>query len=87
MPDVNEIERELQILEVELRKLEGEYNMYFAGRLPRPPWETRSRVEGLVKKLDRSYIQNYGDRFRFSTLQSRFAAFIASIRASFFRIL
>ena len=76
MPDVNEIERELQILEVELRKLEGEYNMYFAGRLPRPPWETRSRVEGLVKKLDRSYIQNYGDRFRFSTLQSRFAAFI-----------
>jgi len=76
MPDVTEIERELQILEVELRKLEGEYNMYFAGRLPRPPWETRSRVEGLVKKLDRSYIQNYGDRFRFSTLQSRFAAFI-----------
>ena len=76
MPDVKEIERELQILEVELRKLEGEYNMYFAGRLPRPPWETRSRVEGLVKKLDRSYIQNYGDRFRFSTLQSRFAAFI-----------
>jgi len=76
VPDVNEIERELQILEVELRKLEGEYNMYFAGRLPRPPWETRSRVEGLVKKLDRSYIQNYGDRFRFSTLQSRFAAFI-----------
>jgi hypothetical protein len=76
MPDVKEIERELQILEVELRKLEGEYNMYFAGRLPRPPWETRSRVEGLVKKLDRSYIQNYGDRFRFSTLQSRFSAFI-----------
>jgi hypothetical protein len=50
--------------------------MYFAGRLPRPPWETRSRVEGLVKKLDRSHIQNYGDRFRFSTLQSRFSAFI-----------
>ena len=76
MTDSNELARELQILEVELRKLEGEYNMYFAGRLPRPPWETRSRVEGLVKKLDRSYIQNYGDRFRFSTLQSRFAAFI-----------
>ena len=76
MPDGKELERELQILEVELRKLEGEYNMYFAGRLPRPPWETRSRVEGLVKKLDRTYIQNYGDRFRFSTLQSRFSAFI-----------
>jgi hypothetical protein len=71
-----ELDRDLQVLESELRKLEGEYNMYFAGRLPRPPWETRSRVDVLVKRLDRSYIQNYGDRFRFSTLQSRFAAFI-----------
>src|ERR1700674_2037983 len=50
--------------------------MYFAGRLPRPPWETRTRVEQFVKRLDRSYIQNYGHRFRFSTLQARFAAFV-----------
>ena len=76
MPDVKEIERELQILESDLRKLEGEYNMYFSGRLPRPPWETRGRVEAMLKRLDRSVIQNYGDRFRFTTLQSRFAAFV-----------
>ncbi len=76
MPEVPDLERELQILEVELRKLEGEYNMYFSGRLPRPPFETRSRVEQLVKRLDRSYIQNFGDRFRFTTLQGRFAAFV-----------
>ena len=50
--------------------------MFFAGRLPRPPWETRHRVEALVKQFDRAYIQNYGDRFRFLTLQSRFAAFV-----------
>jgi hypothetical protein len=74
--DTQDFERDLQILEVELRKLEGEYNMYFAGRLPRPPWETRARVEQSVKRLDRSYIQNYGDRFRFSTLQARFSAFV-----------
>jgi hypothetical protein len=76
VPEVPEFERDLQILEVELRKLEGEYNMYFSGRLPRPPWETRSRVEQLVRRLDRAYIQNYGDRFRFTTLQARFAAFV-----------
>ena len=76
MADVKEIERELQILESDLRKLEGEYNMYFSGRLPRPPWETRGRVEAMLKRLDRSVIQNYGDRFRFTTLQSRFAAFV-----------
>src|SRR5215213_7849790 len=50
--------------------------MYFSGRLPRPPWETRSRVEAMIKRIDRGVIQNYGDRFRFTTLQSRYAAFI-----------
>jgi hypothetical protein len=75
LPEPKDLDRELQILESDLRKLEGEYNMYFSGRLSRPPWETRSRVEKAVKRLDRTYIQNYGDRFRFSTLQARFSAF------------
>lgn len=75
MTQPSDLERDLQLLEVELRKLESEYNMFFSGRLPKPPWETRSRVEALVKRLDRAYIQNYGDRFRFSTLQTRFATF------------
>ena len=30
------------VLEAELKRLEAEYSMFFAGRLPRPPWETRS---------------------------------------------
>jgi hypothetical protein len=63
-------------LAADLRQLEAEYNMYFSGRLPKPPWETRNRVEALVKQYDRAYIQNFGDRFRFVTLQSRYAAFI-----------
>jgi hypothetical protein len=75
VPEPADIQRELRHLEVELRKLEAEYNMYFAGRLARPPWHTRTRVEQLVKQLDRSYIQNYADRFRFTTLQTRFATF------------
>ena len=76
MPDPSDVERALQLLEVELKRLEAEYNMYFAGRLPKPPWETRGRVDAMVKQLDRSYIPNYGDRFRFSTLQSRVATLI-----------
>src|SRR4051812_16830893 len=50
--------------------------MFFSGRLPKPPWETRARVEALVKQYDRAHIVNTGDRFRFMTLQSRFATFI-----------
>jgi hypothetical protein len=66
----------MQRLEAGLKQLEAEYNMYFSGRLPKPPWETRSRVAALIKQYDRAYIQNYGDRFRFTSLQSRFAAFV-----------
>ena len=76
MPEPTSVEKDLQRLETEMRRLEAEYNMFFAGRLPKPPWETRSRVDALVKQYDRSYIQNYGDRFRFMTLQARYAAFI-----------
>src|SRR5580765_7470869 len=50
--------------------------MFFSGRLPKPPWETRARVEALVKQYDRAHIVNTGDRFRFTTLQSRFATFV-----------
>jgi hypothetical protein len=70
------IDKDLTRLESELKQLEAEYNMFFSGRLPKPPWETRARVEALVKQYDRAYIPNTGDRFRFSTLQSRLAAFI-----------
>jgi hypothetical protein len=72
----SDTERDLQRLETALKQLEAEYNMFFAGRLPKPPWETRSRVEALVKQYDRAYIQNYGDRFRFTTLQSRYASLV-----------
>jgi hypothetical protein len=64
------------LLETELKRLEAEYNMFFAGRLPRPPWETRGRVDALIKRLDRMHLGNYGDRFRFMTIQSRYSTFV-----------
>ena len=70
-----EIDRELNTLEAELKRLEAEYNMFFAGRLPRPPWETRGRVNAMVRRLDNAHISNTGGRFRFNTLQSRFVTF------------
>ena len=75
MAEPKELQRELQILESDLRKLEGEYNMYFSGRLRgrrgKRATASRRRSSGSIAP-----IQNYGDRFRFTTLQSRFSAFI-----------
>jgi hypothetical protein len=71
-PERRAFDTQMSQLEAEIRRLEGEYNQYFAGRLPRPPFETKNRVTALVKKFDNSYIQNTADRFRFETLQTRF---------------
>jgi hypothetical protein len=74
-PKGSEFDREMQMLEAEIKRLEAEYNMFFAGRLPRLPWETRARVDALVKRYDRMPMTNTAERFRFGTLQARFASF------------
>jgi len=76
VPETTETDRELKGLEADLRQLEAEYNMYFAGRLPRPPVETRARVTASMRRIDRLHLRNTADRFRFVTLQSRFQTFL-----------
>src|SRR3954467_5477440 len=71
-----DIDRELMMLEADLKRLEAEYTMFFAGRLPRPPWETRGRVEALLKRHGRGTITATADRFRFEMLQTRFQKMI-----------
>jgi hypothetical protein len=75
-PPKSDWDKQMMQLEAEIRRLEAEFNMFFAGRLPRPPWETRARVAALVKKYDQSFIRNTADRFRFESLQSRYQKFI-----------
>ncbi len=68
--------RGLSQLAGELKKLETEYNQFFSGRLPRPPWETRTRVESLMRKWDRqSFEASAVDKFKFQTMQARYATF------------
>lgn len=75
MSSAPELPLDLQTLENEMRRLEIEYNMFFAGSRLKPPWDMRARVEALIKRYDRTPMTNTADRFRFSTLQQRFAAF------------
>lgn len=76
MPEQSDIQRDLQTLATELKRLEAEYNGFFAGRLPRPPWETRGRVAAIIKRWDRGQIDTSIDRFRFQTLQARYTTFV-----------
>jgi hypothetical protein len=72
----NEFDRDMHALESEIKRLEAEYNMFFAGRLPRLPWERKTRVEALIRTFDRKEKRNTADRFRFQTLQARFVKFL-----------
>ena len=56
MAEETELQKDLTTLAAEMKRLEAEYNMFFAGRLPRPPWETRGRVEAMVKRHGRGHI-------------------------------
>jgi hypothetical protein len=76
MPPPSEFDQEMRALESEIKRLEAEYNMFFAGRLPRLPWERKSRVENMVRAFDRKEKRNTADRFRFQTLQARFVKFL-----------
>lgn len=75
-PPKSDWDKQMMQLETEIRRLEAEFNMFFAGRLPRPPAETRARVAALVKKYDQTFIRNTADRFKFESLQSRYSKFI-----------
>jgi hypothetical protein len=75
-PTKSEFEKEMHHLEAEIRRLESEYHMFFAGRLKRPPFETKNRVAALVKRHDQSFIRNTADRFRFDSLQNRYQKFL-----------
>jgi hypothetical protein len=76
MAELNELQKDLLTLAAELKRLEAEYNMFFAGRLPRPPWEARGRVDAMIKRHDRGHITGTADRFRFEMLQARFQKMI-----------
>jgi hypothetical protein len=50
--------------------------MYFAGRTPRPPIESRNRVDQMFKRMDRRQMDSASMRFRVQTLQSRYSSFV-----------
>jgi hypothetical protein len=66
-------ERELHVLDQALRRLSAEYDAFLYGTSAKPPIETRRHVEEMVRRLNASESMSSAERYRFSTLQGRFA--------------
>jgi len=71
------IDEELNVLEDQLRRLKVEYDMYFGGGSKKPPADIEWKVKNLLKKYSDGHRMNYAQRFRYTTIQQRYALYNA----------
>jgi hypothetical protein len=71
------IDEELSVLEDQVRRLKVEYDIYFGGGSKKPPTEIEWKVKTLLKKYSDGSRMSYGQRFRYTTVQQRYALFNA----------
>lgn len=69
------VDEELSLLEDSLRRLKVEYDIYFGGGTPRPPYDSQWRVESLIKKYSDNSKLTFAQRFRFNGLTQKFAVY------------
>lgn len=68
-------EEQLVRLEEDIRRLKMEFDIYFNGAAKRPPYDTKNRVETIIKRLGDDRTLNYGQRYHYNSLASRYIAF------------
>ena len=66
------IDEQLNRLEEEIRKLKVEFDIFFNGGSAKPPYDTKYRVESLVKRIYDTRGMTFGQRFRYNSLVARF---------------
>jgi hypothetical protein len=69
------VDDQLTRLEEDMRRLKIEYDIYFNGASKRPPYDTKSRVETVIKRLGDDRTLTFAQRYRYNSLTSRYNAF------------
>lgn len=69
------VDEQLTRLEEDMRRLKIEYDIYFNGASKRPPYDTKSRVETMIKRLGDDRTLNFAQRYRFNSLAARYNSF------------
>ena len=68
-------DEQLTRLEEDIRRLRIEFDIFFNGAAKRPPYDTKGRVETLLKRLGDDRTLTYAQRFRYNSLCARYNAF------------
>lgn len=69
------IEEDLNHLEVAIRQLKQQYDIFFAGAAPREPFVTRKEVDLLIKRLGNTPMQRFSDRYRYNSLAGKYQTY------------
>lgn len=74
MQDVapTEFDDDLARLEQGIRQLKIQYDMFFAGSIPKEPFALRGEIEKLIRRHTQTPIRKLAPRFHFNALVSRF---------------
>ena len=69
------LDQQLARLEVDIRRLKVEFDIFFNGGIKHPPYDTRNRVETTLNRLGDDRSLTYAHRYKYNSLAARFAAF------------
>ncbi len=69
-------EEQLVRLEEDIRRLKVEFDIYFNGAAKRPPYDTKGRVETLIKRLADDRTLSFAQRYHYNSLAARYSAFL-----------
>lgn len=69
------LDEELELLEDNFRRLKIEYDIYFSGGSKKPPVDTQSRVELMLRRLSENGRLNFAQRFKLNGISQKYAVF------------
>jgi hypothetical protein len=69
------IEEQLVRLEEDIRRLKIEFDIYFNGAAKRPPYDTKSRVESIIKRIADDRTLTFAQRYQYNSLVARYTSF------------
>jgi hypothetical protein len=69
------LDDELESLNVRIRQLRSQFDLFFAGAIPKPPLEARDLLEKEVKRLGTTREMKLAQRFLYNTLLNRWNIF------------
>jgi hypothetical protein len=69
-------EEQLARLEEDIRRLKVEFDIYFNGAAKRPPYDTKGRVDTLIKRLADDRTLSLAQRYQYNSLAARYTSFM-----------